>query len=122
MTIHHRPLYDEMPRIKETLGITLLVSILGEDERPEEIKQQCELNNIKHRWINLKDANNTTLKDPEKCAKIKEDLKQLYHQMATRREKVMLHCGAGIHRSGIIGYALIRKTGLNINQAFDVLR
>ena len=34
----------------------------------------------------------------------------------------MVHCAAGIHRTGMVGYALLRLNGFSQEQALDILR
>ena len=42
--------------------------------------------------------------------------------MCENKEKVLLHCAAGIHRTGICAYTLLRWSGLGSKDSFDVIR
>ena len=34
---------------------------------------------------------------------------------------MLLHCAAGVHRSGYMAYSLLRLTGLNAKESYDTL-
>ena len=37
----------------------------------------------------------------------------MYQRMVANKEIVMVHCAAGIHRTGVFAYSLLRATGLS---------
>ena len=43
---------------------------------------------------------------------LKKSYKELYQRMTTNTEKVLIHCAAGIHRTGITIYSLLRLDGV----------
>ena len=38
--------------------------------------------------------------------------------MSTNEERVLVHCAAGIHRTGTVTYSLLRLGGLSAEQAY----
>ena len=66
-------------------------------------------------------ANIDLLSDPETQKRLKKEVFDLFDYLVDNGERVLLHCAAGIHRSGIICYSLLRLTGLNAKESFDTL-
>ena len=66
--------------------------------------------NIKHFHINLNGANQTLLGDPKVLNYVSGRLKELFPAL-TGDVKCVLHCAAGMHRTGTIGYTLLRMSG-----------
>lgn len=53
---------------------------------------------------------------------LRENLRSLFGSIVQRPEKVLIHCAAGIHRTGLCIYTLLRWTGLNPKESMEVLR
>ena len=122
LTVWHRPLFDQVGRLKETIGITMIITIQSHEELPQEIERACKMNGLKYYHLPLGDATKKTLNDLEICKFIQDEVNKLYSIFHEKEEKVLIHCGAGIHRSGIVAYSLIRKTGLNSSDSMQVVR
>ena len=52
---------------------------------------------------------------------VKQQLQRLKKEFFESRQKVLVHCAAGIHRTGVVAYALLRWTGLHPKGAIDVI-
>ena len=61
----------------------------------------------------MKDASKETLENKEFMHSLKEQLTEVYDDLFENRHKVIVHCAAGIHRAGVIGYILLRWSGLD---------
>ena len=48
--------------------------------------------------------------------------KELYKILCEGEEKVMIHCAAGIHRTGITAFILNRMDGLDSKVAYETLK
>ena len=72
--------------------------------------------------IHLDGANKPLLENKKIQIQLKKDLRHLFKFMCENEEKVLLHCAAGIHRTGICTYTLLRWSGLGSKDAFDVIR
>lgn len=112
----------QIKKFVEIHGITMIVTIQGEKEKPGDIIKECNRLKLKHHNITLADVSEETLKNPEICASIKGHVDALYEVVSTESEKVLFHCGAGIHRSGVVVYSLLRKDNHSTKQAIDIIR
>ena len=45
-------------------------------------------------------------------------MNSLFVHLRDNHEKVMIHCAAGIHRTGTVGYSLLRMSGLSPQEAY----
>ena len=113
LMLFHRPSKKTMPLLKQLKNITLCVTVQGSAEKPEEVKELCDENGIKHLHIDLEGANEQLLAykltiDSESSKLLKEKLRQLIEMITENEENVMVHCAAGIHRTGMFGYTLLR--------------
>ena len=41
--------------------------------------------------------------------------------MSTNKERVLVHCAAGIHRTGTVTYSLLRLGGLGPQDAYSLI-
>ena len=48
-------------------------------------------------------------------------MQKLFDYFNKNKEIALIHCGAGIQRTGIAAYTLLRWTGLTTKQAYDVI-
>ena len=49
-------------------------------------------------------------------------MKQCFDILNTENHTAVLHCAAGIHRTGTIGYTLLRLNGMEATEAFESLK
>ena len=42
--------------------------------------------------------------------------------MCSTEERVLVHCAAGIHRTGTVGYSLLRMSGLSREESVSALK
>ena len=95
---------------------------------PEVVEQICNENGIKHFLIDLDGFNQQLLdyrlkEDIESTKQIRDSLRQLVEMLTENEENAMLHCYAGIHRTGMFGYTLLRLVGkMEEKEAFETLK
>ena len=121
-TIWHRPTTEQLPKLLDLHKLTTVVTILGYKENPDDIRHACWKLGLNHHFIVMEDANEETLNDEYMCFEFTGEAKKLVALMSENKEKVLIHCGAGIHRSGVITYALLRMAGLNPLESFHVIQ
>lgn len=49
-------------------------------------------------------------------------LTELFQILKNKEERVLIHCAAGIHRTGTIAYTLLRMHGHNNIDAYESLK
>lgn len=115
---------SERPKIKEIAKLTLancnhVVTILAErGEKAGLIGQEVELNSMTWRWVKVSKITALTPKEVLECkTAINESLEKL-----KRHENILLHCSAGLHRSGVFAYVLLRKSGLEHTESMDFIQ
>ncbi len=98
-------------------GVTHLVTLMSESEGATSIGEAVREENIRWIWFSMKTGN------PLGKKRIPE-LKRLFIEIADALNSggmVYVHCSAGIHRTGMIVYAFLRRSGFPENQAHDML-
>ena len=113
ITLWHKPGVSEIKTLKQLLGINLIVTLLYDKEGPEVILKECEKQEVRNIRIPLKGASDNTLKADETVELVTQSLKSLFEVLNTEELKVLIHCSAGIHRTGTMAYCLLRMTGLD---------
>ena len=126
LLLFHRPSKKTLPLLKSIRGVTLVVTVQGKPEKPEEVKRLCDDNDVKHFWMQLAGANETLLAFEEEeglhLDTLRDEVQQLIDMLKGNKEVVVVHCAAGIHRTGIIGYTLLRVLGgLGEKEAYEAL-
>ncbi|CDW75320.1 adpribosylation crystallin [Stylonychia lemnae] len=122
VTLWHRPGKKEIYDLKNLQNISLIVTLQGTGENPNEIKKGCQQNGIQHKWINIQGANQALLDDKKVIAYLVERIQELYENLSTQQERVLIHCAAGVHRTGITAYTLLRLDGLCPQDAYETLK
>ena len=51
-----------------------------------------------------------------------EQLPEVFQWLFKNEEKVLMHCSAGMHRTGTIAYTLLRMAGLPKDEAYESLQ
>ena len=122
ITVWYRPNERQVALARSLLGITMVVCLLGVNEHHQEVEEACAKQGLKFVRYIFPDASEQTLKDPAKTSELFERVSQVYEELCSSRHKVLIHCGCGIHRSGVFAYCLLRKTGLTSLESIKVVR
>jgi protein-tyrosine phosphatase len=89
-------------------GITRLVTLLSAREGAREIGLQAEALGLKWTWIPLEHAKEADFADSQL---LRAELPQLAAALIGG-ESIVVHCAAGIHRTGTVAYTLLCLSGL----------
>ncbi len=112
-----RPKKKSFAELKDT-GVTHLVTILGESEGAAPLISLARKAGLTCRHLPFGTANITKL-DPVDFAK---HIAALFTDLQSCEQATFyMHCSAGIHRTGMVTYALIRLSGLNKEDALQLL-
>jgi protein-tyrosine phosphatase len=116
LAIGHRPKLKALPRLKEA-GCTHLLTLLGEREGAMTIGLAAQNAHIEWLWLPLENG------DPP--SEVREaEVRTMLERLALLLEygsSIVVHCSAGIHRTGMITYALLRQLGISPEQAIQKL-
>jgi protein-tyrosine phosphatase len=117
LAIGHRPSrrrIAELPR----LGATSVFTILSEAENALEIRAECQKAGLRWYWLPLASAD---LPERSRFAEIIQTFRLLEQGFADG-QSIYAHCSAGIHRTGMIVFALLRFLGVTAEDATRDLR
>lgn len=86
----------------------MVITLLNDKENHEGIKKMCDDLGLKHFHICLQGANQEILKEKETVKMLSTKLIELHKILMHAKEKAIIHCAKGIHRTGTIAYSLLR--------------
>ncbi len=111
-----RPASKSFPFLKEE-GCTRVITLLSQKEGGAAIGLLAASTQLAWTWIPLPGA-----KPPigEARALLVERLAQLSDYL-DQGESLLIHCSAGIHRTGMVTYALLRRRGLSPAEARETI-
>jgi len=118
--LFHKPSKKTLPGIKQA-GVTMVVSLLAEREDGASIKKMCEEAGMTHVWLKHVGASEEKLLDPAALDLLRNGFIQVMKMMNSDQHKTLIHCSAGLHRTGISGYTLLRMQGFNQLNAYKLL-
>lgn len=108
LALTHRPKLKDLPSLR-ALGATHLVTLLAENEGAKQLGDAATAAGLTWSWIPLAGA---AIPDGIREHELRVELARLRDVIAAGG-KVVVHCSAGIHRTGMFGYALLRQLGLD---------
>ena len=112
ITIWHRPKTSHIQLLKSLFKLTHLITVQSDRENLSDIQKTCLANEIAWIHIPLEGANMPLLKRKESKQKIFEGLNIVAEVLKSKESaNILIHCAAGIHRTGVITYSLLRILG-----------
>jgi len=94
----------------------MIITALADREKPNWIRDECKKLGLKWFHIPLNGANKTLLSTKGTLKLVSERLVELLKVLASSKERALLHCAAGIHRTGVLSYTLLRCSGFNTRE------
>ena len=122
LIIWHKPAQKTIFMLKEHFGITMIISVLKEKENIGVISETCKGLQMKHVHIPFEGANEAYLQDKTVQNNLRIQLQQVFKSVHESEERILLHCSAGFHRTGISAYSLLRWTGLEPEEALETIK
>ena len=108
LALSHRPKYKDVSRLP-AMGVTHVVTLLAEREGAKGIGEAVRHAGLTWIWCPLE---NGQPPDARGTAELRPVLAELAALVANGAQ-ILVHCSAGIHRTGMFGYALLRQLGLD---------
>lgn len=116
LALYHRPRDADFP-ILRSMGCTHVITLLREDEGAGRFKANAQKNGLEWIWVPIPNG-----KHPE--GEVHERLLQampVLSQLLDEGRSLLIHCSAGIHRTGAVAYALLRWRGLDRTSAIKII-
>jgi len=107
IALTHRPKVKALPAMRAA-GVTHLVTLLSRREGAPALGEAARAAGLEWAWVELPDGQQPP---PE----ARDEIAAALATMATlvgAGARAAIHCSAGIHRTGMFGYALLRTCGL----------
>ena len=85
----------------------------------------CEEAGLKHFHIEFNGANQNLMSDPVTLKYLRKRLRELFWVLSAGPEIALIHCSAGMHRTGTLGYTVLRMVAnepLDPQQAYLALK
>lgn len=112
LALTHRPKRKDLPGLP-ALGVTHVVTLLAEREGAKEIGDAAQRAGLAWIWCPLANGEPPGLRATPELRQVLDDLAALVSKGAA----ILIHCSAGIHRTGMFGYALLRRLGMDRDDA-----
>ncbi len=114
---------SERPKVKEIKGLVStdchqIVIILSVKDRPQNIGVEAEACGVQWQW--LKVANASKITDQERL--LFKSMVHTIYKAILDNQSVLVHCSAGLHRTGMFAYALLRHANLDREEALEVIK
>jgi protein-tyrosine phosphatase len=116
LALWHRPGSKSFPLLKEA-GCTRVVTLLSAKEGGASMGLLAANAQLAWTWIPLANATPPT---GEAKAEVLASLAQLSTYL-DEGESLLMHCAAGIHRTGMLAYALLRLRGMSADDARGII-
>jgi protein-tyrosine phosphatase len=97
--------------MKENQKVTLIVSAQSEKEHVKTIANECKAQGLRWVHVKLEGANRTLLSTKSVQRETVKSLAEVFRLLKSGKERALLHCAAGIHRTGTCAYSLLRCSG-----------
>jgi protein-tyrosine phosphatase len=116
IALTHRPKVRALPALR-AVGVTHLVTLLSRQEGAPALGAAAQAAGLGWTWVELPNGQQPA---PERRDEIAGGLAKVA-ALVGEGAKVAVHCSAGIHRTGMFGYALLRTCGLEPAAARETL-
>jgi protein-tyrosine phosphatase len=116
LALYHRPRGMDFPRLRQ-IGCTHVVTLLKESEHAESIGNMAKNAGLQWIWLPVPNGDYPVGKIHERLIQAMPQLSQLLDEGGS----ILIHCSAGIHRTGTVAYGLLRWRGVERDEAMRII-
>jgi len=116
LALTHRPKVKDLP-VLHAAGATHLVTLLADNEGARQVGDAAQRAGLSWVWLPFQGAG---VPDRSRDVELRLALGNL-RDLVLGGNQLVMHCSAGIHRTGMVGYALLRQLGLAAPEAREKL-
>jgi protein-tyrosine phosphatase len=116
LALHHRPRRTDFPLLHQ-LGCTHVITLLKESESAHRYGDMARMAGIEWVWIPIP---NGKYPEGEVHDRLLEAMPEL-SKLLDAGKSILIHCSAGIHRTGLVAYALLRWRGMESKKAMRII-
>ena len=115
LLLWHRPGRGDLAALAAG-GCTDVVTLQAAREHAEEVGAAAASAGLAWHWVPLDGANKPLLERKDVQRQIRDGLRKALRAVRGGG-RVVVHCAAGIHRTGVFGYSLMRLCGRSVDDA-----
>ncbi|GAA5071441.1 protein-tyrosine phosphatase family protein [Nocardia iowensis] len=116
LAVTHRPKVKLLPAMRAA-GVTHLVTLLSRREGALMVGTAAKAAGLEWIWVEIANGR----QPPPACRHEIVAALTMLAELLDDGAEVVIHCSAGIHRTGMFTYALLRTCGLDPDESMDVL-
>lgn len=116
LALSHRPKLKDIPKLAQQ-GCQRIVTIQGHNEAPGQIERTARGAGMAWTWIPV---GHGKFPEDEADRLMRRGLQELVAAVEAG-ESVLIHCSAGIHRTGMLAFALLRWFGIPEGEALELI-
>lgn len=124
ITCYHKPKIIDIEKLKNEYNVNYFITLLNDKERPDHIFEELKRNYIEYTHIPLLGANISILLNKDMLDILVSKVKEIIDKIETSdiSLNILIHCSAGIHRTGIVLYLILRCFGYSYDECMSKIK
>ncbi len=114
--VYHRPRRADFPLLRE-MGCTHIITLLKLSEGAQQYGNMTRAAGMEWVWISVPNGNYPEGEVHDRLIEVMPKLAQLLDE----NNSILIHCSAGVHRTGLVAYALLRWRGIESERAMQII-
>lgn len=116
LALYHRPRHDTFELVRRK-GCTHVVTLLKDTEFAERYGEQAKNAGLEWYWLPVPNGKYPEGEVHERLIAAMPELSRLLDE----GKSLLIHCSAGIHRTGTVAYGLLRWRGIDSTRAMQII-